>query len=143
MPGFGQLINRKYVKGLFFIFLEVLINVQSKLNVSIIYSFQGNVTEAIRVVDYQWLMFYPCVYLFAMWDGYRDALLIIGKEPPGLLFLPFVVSAYTTTIGLIYSSKSIMGITLGPIFQPILSIIIGFLIGIVIRRWIANKMEYS
>jgi len=143
LPGFGQLINRKYVKGLFFIFLEVLINVQSKLNVSIIYSFQGNVTEAIRVVDYQWLMFYPCVYLFAMWDGYRDALLIIGKEPPGLLFLPFVVSAYTTTIGLIYSSKSIMGITLGPIFQPILSIIIGFLIGIVIRRWIANKMEYS
>lgn len=31
-PGFGQLLNGKYVKGIIFISLEFIINVQSKFN---------------------------------------------------------------------------------------------------------------
>ena len=73
IPGFGQIINKKYLKGLTLIGLEILINMRSGLNTIIIYSFHGQTLEAINLTNYQWLMFYPCVYLFAIWDAYRDA----------------------------------------------------------------------
>jgi hypothetical protein len=62
-------------------------------------------------------MFYPCIYLFAMWDAYRDA--GGGKSP--FSFLPFVFSAYIGTIGVIYSnSLKFMDVLLGPVFLSIL-----------------------
>lgn len=95
VPGFGQLVNRKYIKGLTLIALELLINVKSGLNTIIICSFHGQTREAVNSTDYQWLMFYPCLYLFAVWDAYSDA----GKDEKPLLFLPFALSAYAGTIG--------------------------------------------
>lgn len=41
IPGFGQLINEKYIKGLTLIGLELVINMHSGLNTIIIYSFHG------------------------------------------------------------------------------------------------------
>lgn len=38
-PGFGQLLNKQYVKGLTFILLEVNINMQGKINVALVHSF--------------------------------------------------------------------------------------------------------
>jgi hypothetical protein len=72
LPGFGQLLNGKYIKGIVLIALEFLINVQANFNEVIILSFQGNIQAAIQKADYGWLMFYPCLYFFAMWDAYRD-----------------------------------------------------------------------
>ena len=41
---------------------------------AILYSFQGNIIrEAIEATNYQWLMSYPCLYMFSMWDAYKDA----------------------------------------------------------------------
>ena len=37
LPGFGQLLNGKFLKGLLLILLEFLINVQSNFNQAIIY----------------------------------------------------------------------------------------------------------
>ncbi|MED4990297.1 hypothetical protein [Parageobacillus toebii] len=73
LPGLGQLLNKKYFKGTLFILLEFLINVQSQFNEAIRLSFLGNNKEAIDVVDFQWLMFYPCLYFYAMWDAVKDA----------------------------------------------------------------------
>lgn len=73
LPGFAQLLNRKFLKGIVLIFLEILVNVNSHFNMAILYSFQGNIREAIEATNYQWLMFYPCLYMFAMWDAYKDA----------------------------------------------------------------------
>ncbi|MED3554337.1 hypothetical protein [Cytobacillus praedii] len=126
LPGFAQLLNRKFLKGIVFIFLEFLINVNSHFNMVILYSFQGNITEAIEATNYQWLMFYPCLYMFAMWDAYKDAK---GETTP-YSYIPFVFGAYFVTIGLIYSPSFKLGqILIGPVWLPILALIPGLLVG--------------
>ena len=66
LPGFGQLLNGKYLKGIIFISLEFIINVQSHFNEIILHSFNGDIEKAIESTEYQWLIFYPCVYFFEM-----------------------------------------------------------------------------
>lgn len=131
LPGFGQLLNRKYIKGILLVLLEFLVNVKGNINWVILLSFQGEIDLAIGHANYQWLMFYPCLYFFAMWDAYRDA--GGGKKPYS--FLPFVFSAYFMTVGVIYSSK-----LLGPIWLPILSILPGLLVGLLIQKYIRKKL---
>jgi len=137
LPGFGQLLNHKYIKGILFILLEFLVNVQSNLNTAILLSFHGDIQSAIDQSNYQWLLFYPCLYLFAIWDAFKDA---EGESTP-LMFLPFVCSAYFVTIGVIYSFKmTIFGILFGPIFLPILCVIPGVLIGIISKKLLLKIM---
>jgi hypothetical protein len=113
LPGFGQILNQQILKGSLFIVLEFLINVQSNFNLSIMYSFLGEIQNAIDVTNYQWLMFYPCLYMFAIWDAYKDA----GGGIDSFSFLPFVFSAYFVTVGLIYSSNlKVFGVLFGPVF---------------------------
>ncbi|MFP3126287.1 hypothetical protein OH784_27125 [Ectobacillus funiculus] len=131
LPGFGQLLNGKYLKGLIFIVLEVIINVQSHFNEVIYYSFNGEIEKAIDHTEYQWLMFYPCVYFFAMWDAYKDA----GGGKELYSFLPFVLSAYFVTVGLMYSAKiKLLGIMLGTVWFPMLCVIPGVIIGILLKK---------
>jgi hypothetical protein len=135
-PGFGQILNGKIVKGILFIVLEFVISVQAHLNTVIIASFRGDIELAIRETNYQWLMFYPCVYLFAIWDAYREA--GGGKAP--FSFLPFVISAYFVTIGVIYSkSVKIMGVLLGSVWLPMLFLLIGIGAGILLQ-WILTRV---
>jgi hypothetical protein len=129
-PGLGQLLNKKYIKGLLFIFLEFLINVNSHFNQIIMLSFQGKIQEAIQIADYDWLMFYPCVYLFAMWDSVRDA----QGEITAYFYLPFVLSAYTTTIGTIYSNNlTLFHVLWGPVWLPILFCFLGLGLGLLLK----------
>ncbi|MEH6954359.1 hypothetical protein [Neobacillus drentensis] len=126
LPGFAQLLNKKILKEIAFIFLEFLVNVNSHFNMVILYSFQGNIREAIEATNYQWLMFYPCLYMFAMWDAYKDA----EGETPIYSYLPFIFGAYFVTIGLMYSSSLKFGqILLGPVWLPILFLIPGLIVG--------------
>lgn len=135
LSGFGQLLNKKYLKGILVISLEFLINVRSHFNEVILHSFNGDIEKAIERTDYQWLMFYPCVYFFAMWDAYKDA--GGGKEPYS--YLPFVFSAYFVTVGLMYSEKAkIFGLLLGTLWFPMLCVIPGVVIGIVLKKILRN-----
>lgn len=130
LPGFGQILNGKLLKGAFLIVLEVIINIQANLNKVIIYSFQGNIQAAIENTNYSWLMFYPCLYMFAIGDAYRDA----GGINSPYSFLPFVFSAYLGTIGLVYSSNLVLfGVLFGPVFLPIIFLILGIGIGALIK----------
>jgi hypothetical protein len=52
-PGFGQILNGKFLKGLLFIGLEFVINIQSHLNTIIIASFYGDIPKAIQQANYQ------------------------------------------------------------------------------------------
>lgn len=132
LPGFGQLLNGKYLKGILFISLEFVINVRSHFNELIMLSFNGEIENAIDHTKYQWLMFYPCVYFFAMWDAFKDA--GGGKEPYS--FLPFVLSAYFVTVGLMYSAKvKIFGILLGTVWFPMLCVIPGVIIGLLLKKF--------
>ncbi|UOQ91650.1 hypothetical protein MUO14_13925 [Halobacillus shinanisalinarum] len=130
-PGFGQFLNRDLIKGLTFLVLEIVINLCSSFNRAIIFSFNGEITKAIEVTNYQWLMFYPCVYMFGIWDAYKYS----HPDVKPLAFLPFVISAYFVTVGLIYSSKiKIMGMILGPVWMPIIFLLPGLVIGFLLRK---------
>ncbi len=131
LPGFGQFLNGKIIKGLVFVFLEFLINVKANFNTVIMLSFQGKIQEATVLTDYQWIMFYPCLYFFAMWDAWKDA----GGGKKRFSFLPFVFSAYFVTVGCMYSPDAkFFGVLLGPVWLPIISVIPGVIIGLVIQK---------
>jgi hypothetical protein len=139
LPGLGQFLNKKYIKGIVLLAAEILINVQANFNEVIILSFHGDITTAVQHADYQWLMFYPCLYFFAIWDAFKDA--GGGKTP--YLFLPFVCAAYFVTVGLIYSSKlHIFGVLLGPVWLPMLFMIPGGVVGFLIYN-ILNRSGKS
>ena len=135
LPGFGQILNGKLFKGMFLIALEFIINIQANLNKVIIYSFQGDIQLAVDQTNYQWLMFYPCLYMFSIWDAYREA---EGEISP-YSFIPFVFSAYLGTIGVIYSTNlKLFGVLIGPIFLPILFLFLGVGIGALIKMALRN-----
>ncbi|UOQ95436.1 hypothetical protein MUO14_11185 [Halobacillus shinanisalinarum] len=135
LPGFGQLLNGRYLKGILLVALEFLINVQANFNTVIMLSFRGDMAAAIEQVNYGWIMFYPCLYFFAMWDAYKDA----GGGRSPYSFLPFVFAAYFVTVGIMFSNTKVLGVLWGPIWLPILSVIpglgVGFLIKMVIIKW--------
>ncbi|MFZ3579543.1 hypothetical protein [Virgibacillus sp. DJP39] len=136
LPGFGQILNGKYIKGILLIALEFLVNVQANFNEVIVLSFQGNIQASIQQTNYGWLMFYPCLYFFAMWDAYKDA----GGGKSSFAFLPFAFSAYFVTVGLIFSSTfKMMGILFGPIWLPILSVVPGVVIGLLLKKLINSR----
>ncbi|MBM7691469.1 hypothetical protein JOC77_000874 [Peribacillus deserti] len=131
LPGFAQLLNRQLFKGFLFITLEFVINVNAHFNEIILLSFLGRIKEAIAHTDFQWLMFYPCLYFFAMWDAFKDA--GGGKTPYS--YFPFVFSAYSVTIGIMYSSKvELFGLLLGTMWFPMLCVIPGLAIGFGLKR---------
>ncbi|WML38876.1 hypothetical protein RCG19_16995 [Neobacillus sp. OS1-2] len=135
-PGFSQLLTGHYIKGLLFVGLEFVMNGKSRFNQAIMYSFLGEIEMAEAVINYQWLMFYPCVYMFSMWDGYRQAMPADEKYS----FLPFVFCAYFVTVGLMISPKvTIFHIHPGPVFLPMLFLIPGLLIGFMIKFILSKK----
>lgn len=132
LPGFGQFLNGKLIKGTILLILEFLINVQANFNEVILLSFHGEIERAIGQTDYQWLMFYPCLYFFAMWDAWKDA----GGGKERYSYLPFVFAAYFVTVGLIYSpSFMLFGVLIGPVWLPMLSVIPGLAIGYLIWKF--------
>ena len=131
LPGFPQLLVGLWFKGTLFVLLEIVFNVQSNFNQAIMYSFLGETERAARTINYQWLMFYPCLYMFAMWDAYKISM----EKEEQYAYLPFVFSAYFVTVGLIYSPKVyVFGQFIGPIFLPMLFVIPGVGIGLVLKR---------
>lgn len=141
LPGFGQFLNGKLIKGIVFVFLEYLINVNANFNVVIISSFHGDIEKAIAQTDYLWIMFYPCLYFFAMWDAFKDA----GGGSSRYSYLPFVFCTFFVTVGCIYSTDfKIFGFLLGPIWLPILCVIPGTFTGFLLMKVIKiafNKQE--
>ena len=130
MPGFSQILTGQLIKGIFFVVSEMLLNMKSNFNVVIMSSFLWEIDRAISIANYQWLMFYPCFYMFSLWDAYRFAMPNTEKWS----FLPFVFGAFLVTIGLMLSPRlEIFGILLGPVFLPILFLIPGLLIGFIIK----------
>lgn len=141
LPGFSQLLMKKYWKGTLFVILEFIINVNSHFNSAIMQSFLWNIDSAIKIIDYQWIMFYPCLYMFAMWDAYKA---VMNNEDE-YAFLPFVFSAYFVTIGVMFSEKiRLFGVLFGPVFLPILSLVPGIICGYLIKyTMITIKRKYN
>lgn len=130
LPGFGQLLNGKVFKSLLLVSLEFLINSQANLNEIIIFSFHGEIGKSISQTNYQWLMFYPCVYIFGIWDAYKDA--GGGKKP--FAAIPFAFGAYFGTVGIIFSADC-----LGPVWLGIIGLSVGIVIGLLIKVILSKK----
>jgi hypothetical protein len=136
LPGFPQLLKNSIIKGIFFVALEFLINVQSNFNEGIRLSFLGETRLAAEVINYQWLMFYPCLYMFAMWDAFKSA----EGERDKYAFLPFVCTAYTVTTGLMLSPRIFINeIFIGPIFFPMLCVLPGVGAGLLLKYFLQRK----
>src|SRR5690625_726925 len=73
LTGFGQLLNRRYIKGSLLVILEIAVNIIGNLNTAIVLSFHGQIQEAIHQKKYLWCTFYPCLYFFAICEAYKDA----------------------------------------------------------------------
>ncbi|WP_404293467.1 hypothetical protein LG276_03420 [Cytobacillus kochii] len=132
LPGLGQYLNGKLFKGTVFLILEIFINIKSHFNEAIIYSFKGDIPMAIEQTNYHWLMFYPCLYFYAIWDAYQES--GAGSK---YSFIPFVCSAYLVTAGLLFSVDfTIFGILLGPVWLPMLCVIPGIIIGNIFMKLI-------
>ncbi|MBD0383847.1 hypothetical protein [Paenibacillus sedimenti] len=131
LPGFGQLLNGKFLKGLLLVGLEFLINSQSNLNEIIISSFHGEIEKTIDQTNYQWLMFYPCIYMFGIWDAYKDA----GGGTTPYSVVPFAFGAYCGTFGIIYSRDF-----LGAVWLGIVGLFLGIAVGLLIRTTLRNRL---
>jgi hypothetical protein len=59
------------VKGYVLVILEIIINMQAKLNLAIIYSFTGRFEMAKDILDTRWLLGYVLVYVYGIWDSYN------------------------------------------------------------------------
>lgn len=135
LPGFGQLLNRKYIKGILLVILEFAINILGNLNTAIVLSFRGQIQEAIHQTNYLWFMFYPCLYFFAIWDAYKDA----GGSQTPFAYLPFATSAYIVTLGVIFSPVlKVFGYYIGPVWLSIISIPIGMVVGFLLKWCLIN-----
>ncbi|GAA0494066.1 hypothetical protein GCM10008986_20730 [Salinibacillus aidingensis] len=130
LPGFAQVLQRRYLVGFIFIFMEIFLNIFSGFNEAIRYSFLGEIDQAFAVTNYQFLMFYPCLYMFALWDAFYE----VDQGETRYAFLPFVFGAYFITVGLMLAERiRIFGVLLGPVWLPMLSLIPGLLVGLFIR----------
>lgn len=137
IPGFGQLYVGDYLIGVLLVVSELIINVKAGLNLSILYSFRGQLQNASDVANFQWILFYPCLYTYSIWQAYNKAMeinhglshveedkILTNTQYNGF----FLGSAMGGTLGVIYSYG------IGPIFCGILGGVIGGLLGSVIEK---------
>lgn len=130
LPGFSQLLMKKYWKGTMLVILEFIINAASNFNEAIMLSFLGDIGGAIETINFQWILFYPCLYMFAMWDAYKAAM----DTEDEYAFLPFVFCAYFVTVGVFYSTQlKLFGVLLGPVFLPMVFLIPGIISGFLVK----------
>jgi len=73
IPGFGQLYNRDYLLGIILLLWELSVNLKANINGMILHSFRGELRTSYEIVDINWLMFYPSVFLFGLWQSYNKA----------------------------------------------------------------------
>lgn len=73
MPGCGQIYNRDWFLGLLLLASEFIINCKSNLNQAIFLSFHFDLAQARTIIDYQWGLFYPSIYTYALWNAFNRA----------------------------------------------------------------------
>ncbi|MFZ5613189.1 hypothetical protein P378_10155 [Desulforamulus profundi] len=57
---------------------------------AIVATLKGHFNLAQVMVDYQWLLFFPSIYIFAIWDSYNDCLEMntVFDEVAGVFYTP-------------------------------------------------------
>lgn len=144
IPGFGQLYIGDYLIGVLLVILELIINIKANLNLPIMYSLKGQYQHAINVADFQWILFYPCLYAYAIWQAYNRAAEInrgFSRAEADKLWVNtkyngfFIGVALGGTLGVIYSCG------IGPILCGIIGGFTGGLLGAAAERLIMEILR--
>ena len=126
MPGFGQIYNQQYIKGIFFVILEHYDNVSANINKAIQLDFNGFRQQALETVIYDGLLFYPGFYIYAVWDAWFYAKEGANKTKTAI---PFIIGGFLGEFSSIYSSKIPI-----PSLTSVLLMIIPMIIGLIVFR---------
>ncbi|MDF2926466.1 MAG: hypothetical protein K0R57_5380 [Paenibacillaceae bacterium] len=68
-PGFGHLILNQYARGILLTLTEVFTNSLARINLTLLYSFTGQMELAKQTLEIRWAIGYMMVYMFAIWDS--------------------------------------------------------------------------
>jgi len=89
LPGLGHISLGDYIKGFILVGLELFINISAHLNQAILYYFTGQFDLGRAIVDDRWLLSYPPIYIYAIWNSYqltvelnKLAILAHHEQPP-------------------------------------------------------------
>jgi hypothetical protein len=74
LPGLGHMYVLRMVTGYFLVFFTVTCTYFSRLLEAIHFTFMGNFSQATAVLDPQWLLFLPSIYLYAAHEAYSSAI---------------------------------------------------------------------
>jgi hypothetical protein len=70
-PGFGHLIQHRYLSAFILILWELFINNYANVNTGIYYTLIGDFDKAKEVLAERWLIIYVGIYMLGIWDSYR------------------------------------------------------------------------
>ncbi|WP_442599753.1 hypothetical protein [Neobacillus sp. D3-1R] len=70
-PGFGHLLQHRYLSAFILILWELFINNYAKINTGIYYSLIGDFDKAKDILEERWLMLYVGIYMLGIWDSFR------------------------------------------------------------------------
>lgn len=70
-PGLGYFMQDRTLKALITVIWGIAININSKINLAIVYSLTGQFDMAKKAIDTRWFILFIAVYLYGIWDGYR------------------------------------------------------------------------
>lgn len=70
-PGLGHLLLSKYLRGFILFIWEIVVNVNSKLNLAMVYTYGGQFEQAKEALEPRWMLLYIPVYFYGIWDSYR------------------------------------------------------------------------
>lgn len=97
-PGFGHLLQHRYLSAFILILWELFINNYAKINTGIYYSLIGDFDKAKDVLEERWLILYVGIYMLGIWDSYRTTLdmnkqyLLADREDAPII--PLVLGAW-------------------------------------------------
>jgi hypothetical protein len=125
----------------------------SNLNLAILYSFSGEFTQAHEVINYQWGLFYPSIYAFAMWQAYNHAKVFNYNHHNNVVlkrtFLtgPLIGLVVGMNLGLfwhnhkLFAQVRLLGFMDIPVFNGLILGLIGVVIGTIIDKLVCNRIE--
>jgi hypothetical protein len=111
MPGFGQIYNRQFLKGVFLLIVEHYDNVYGNINYAIHLDLNGFHQKALEVTNFQYMLFYPGFYAYTVWDAWYYAKPNADKTKSAV---PFFIGGVLGEFGAIFATRlSIPTLTVG------------------------------
>ncbi|GIM44722.1 hypothetical protein DNHGIG_02710 [Collibacillus ludicampi] len=102
MPGFGQIYNGQFTKGVFFLIVEHFDNILGKISQAIHLDFNGLHQQAVEAANFEYLLFYPGFYAYCIWDAWYYVKPNADKSKTAI---PFVIGGFLGEIGAILANR--------------------------------------